>query len=424
MADVSDASTLSTIQGLLKEVWTDIYKPTQNLIHPLLSECEKARNVEFDGKIIRGAVNTQLGGNVVSIGEGKKLPKPSQGHDAQWSTTPSYTYARFAFTGPTLAVTRRNKGAYKRIVARLTDDRMKSIRLYKNRVLHANGDGVLAVVVSVNSGAKTMVLESSYGVADAGPGTRFLRTGEYYAILEPDGTVRGRITTTDVDRDTDTITHSETTPSGATAGDLVVLATEDDTGYGNEPDGLLNLIDDASGTLLGIDNTNAKQKSWKSPIIDASGGITEQLIMRAHMRVRAESGQEVGRDNYFQMTSPGLYLKFGETLLGLKRFNDTYELKGGFSTVDVNGMPMFIDFDHPLGMYTIVCKEDLAHVDLEELGYIDLDGSMYARILDVDGFEVAIKEYWGFIVLRRNTHLRIEGITGDDATLIRGGGAY
>ena len=133
---------------------------------------------------------------------------------------------------------------------------------------------------------------------------------------------------------------------------------------------------------------------------------------------------EVGRSNYFQMTTPGLYLKFGETFLALKRFNDTYEMKGGFSTVDVNGMPMFIDFDHPLGMFTIVCKEDLALVDLEDLGYIDLDGSMYARILDVDGFEVAIKEYWGFIVTRRNTHLRIEGITGDDSSLIRGGGAY
>lgn len=133
---------------------------------------------------------------------------------------------------------------------------------------------------------------------------------------------------------------------------------------------------------------------------------------------------EVGRDNYFQMTTPGLYLRYGETLTALKRFNDTYRLRGGFDTVDVNGMPLFIDPDHPLGMFTIVCKEDIAVVDLEDLGYMDLDGSMYARIMDVDGFEVTIREYWSFITPRRNTHLRIEAISGDDETLIRGGGAY
>jgi hypothetical protein len=421
MANIADASSLATIQGLLKEVWTDIYKPTQNLIHPLLSEAQKARHIEFDGKKIRGAVNLKLGGNVISIGEGKKLPKPGQGHDAQWETQVSYTYARFAFTGPALATTRRNKGSYKRLVARLTDDRMKSIRLYKNRVLHANGDGVLCKVASVVG--NDITVQDSYGVAGAGPGTRFIRADEFYAVLAPNGTVRGRFTATDVDKANDVIT-ADAVPGGTAAGDLIVLATEDDTAFGREPKGLLALVDDADGTVLGIDNTDPKQKAWRSPIINAGGGITDHLIMRAHMRVRAESGQEVGRDNYFQMTTPGLYLAFGQTLTGLKRFNDTYELKGGFSTVDVNGMPMFIDFDAPLGMYTIVCKEDIAFVDLEDLGYIDLDGSIYARMLDVDGFEVAIKEYWSFIVLRRNTHLRIEGLTGDDPSLVRGGGAY
>lgn len=421
MASVADAQTTSTITGLLKEVWTNIYKPTQNLIHPLLSEAQKAQHIDFDGKKVRGAVNLKLGGNVVSIGEGSKLPKPAAGHDAQWETTVSYTYARFAFTGPSLAVTRRDKGAYKRIVARLTDDRMKSIRLYKNRVLHANGDGVLCKVASV--AGDVITVESAFGVADAGPGTRFLREDEYYAVLEPDGTLRDRFTSVAVDKAADTV-EADTAPASTAAGDLIVLATDDDTSYGREPLGALALFDNADGTVLGIDNTAAKQNAWRGGFLDAAGGITEMILMRAHAQVQAESGMEVGRDNYFQMTTPGIYLNFGETLLGLKRFNDTYTLKGGFATVDVNGMPLFIDHDHPLGMYSIVCKEDIALVDLEDLGYVDLDGSMYARITDADAFEVTIKEYWSFISTRRNTHLRIEGITGDDASLIRGGGAY
>jgi hypothetical protein len=421
MASVTDAQTMTTVQGLLKEVWTSIYKPTQNLLHPLLSEAQKAQHVEFDGKTVRGAVELKLGGNVVSIGEGKKLPKPAAGHTAQWETQVSYTYARFAFTGPTLAATRRDKGAYKRIVARLTDDRMKSIRLYKNRVLHSNGDGVLAKV-SAASGT-SITATDAFGVANAGPGTRFIRSDEYYAILTPGGTVRGRFTATDVNKTTNVITV-DVLPGGTIAGDLIVLATEDDTSFGREPKGALALFDSANGTLLGIDNTNAKQKAWRGLNLNAAGGITDMILMRAHAMVQAESGMEVGRANYFQMTTPGIYLKFGESLLNLKRFNDTYELKGGFSTVDVNGMPLFIDHDHPLGMFTIVCKEDIALVDLEALGYVDLDGSMYARITDADAFEVTIKEYWSFIATRRNTHLRVSGITGDDATLIRGGGAY
>lgn len=421
MSSIADASTQATIAGLLKEVWTEIYKPTQNLVHPLLSEAEKATHVEFDGKKIHGAVKTQQGGNVVSIGEGKALPKPSSGHTVQWETTPSFTYARFSFTGPALAVARNNKGAYKRLVADLTEDRMRAIRLYKNRVLHGNGDGVLALVDSV--AVNDITVESAYGVANAGPGTRFIRPNEYYAVLEPNGTLRGRFTSTAVNRTTNVIS-ADAAPAATAAGDLIVLATTDDTAYGREPNGLLALINDDNGTVLGIDNTNAKQNSWRSPIINAAGGITDHLLMRAHMRVRSESGNEVGRDTYFQMTTPGLYLRFGETLTALKRFNDTYNLKGGYQTVDVAGMPLFIDVDHPLGMYTIVCKEDLLNVDLEDLGYIDLDGSMYLRLADVDGFEVTMKEYWGFIVPRRNTHLRIEGITGDDDTLIRGGGSY
>ena len=203
-----------------------------------------------------------------------------------------------------------------------------------------------------------------------------------------------------------------------------MLATEDDTANGREPLGLLVLISGADGTVMGIDNTLPKQKSWRSPIINAAGPISEELLMRAHMRLRSETGDEVSRNTHFQMTTPGLWLRYGETLLPLKRFNDTYTLKGGFDTVDVNGIPLFIDPDHPMGMFTIVRRDDLAVVDLEDLGYIDLDGSMFFRGQDVDGFEVAIREYWNFIVTRRNTHLRIEGITGDDPTLVRGGGAY
>lgn len=421
MANIADASTQSTIGGLLKEVWTDIYKPSQNLVSPLLSEAQQAQHIDFDGKKIHGAVMLQLGGNVVSIGEGKALPKPAQGYEAQWETTPSYTYARFAFTGPALAACKSDKGAYKRLVARLTDDRMKSIRLYKNRVLHGNGDGVLCKVASVVGSVITV--EKSFGVTGAGPGARFLRVGEQYAVLQPNGTLRGRFVSTDVDKSANTVTQDSAVASVA-AGDLIVLATSDDTAYGNEPNGLLNLVDDADGTVLGIDNTDAHFKAWRSPILTASGGITDGLVMKAHMTLQAEAGVPVGRDTHFQMTSPGIFLAFGETLTALKRFNDTYELKGGFSTIDVNGIPMFVDVDHPHGMFTIVSKEDLANVDLEAQGYLDLDGSMYFRIADSDGFEVTMKEYWGFILLRRNTSLRIESLTGDDDTLIRGGGAY
>ena len=54
---------------------------------------------------------------------------PAQGYDAQRSTRVSYTYARFAYTGPALVPRRGEHGAYKKLVARLTEDRMHSIRL-------------------------------------------------------------------------------------------------------------------------------------------------------------------------------------------------------------------------------------------------------------------------------------------------------
>lgn len=424
MADIANAETRATITNYLKEVWLNIWKPTQNLLHPLLSEVEEMQGVEFDGRTIHGVVETKTGGNVVSIGEGKKLPEARSGREAQWTSPISFTYARFSFTGPAMAVSRRDKGAYKRVVARQVDDRLKSIRLYKNRVLQGNGDGVLCTVGGAPVGLNVPV-DNAFGVAGAGPGARFLRSDEFYAVLQPNGTLRGTFTSTDVDRSVvpNTVTM-DAVPVGTAAGDLIVLATADDTAFGNEPPGLLFLIDDADGTILGIDNTDPNFNSWRSPVINAGGGISEMLIMRAHARVASESGMEVGRDGYFQMTSPGLYLNFGETLLGLKRFNDTYELKGGFSTVDVNGMPTFIDYDNPLGTWSIVCKEDFARVNLEDQGYIDLDGSMYLRITDTDAFEAVIKEYWSYISLRRNSSLRIEGITGDDPSLIRGGGAY
>ena len=90
------------------------------------------------------------------------------------------------------------------------------------------------------------------------------------------------------------------------------------------------------------------------------------------------------------------------------------DLKGGYKTVTVGGIPIVEDhfFYHDVAM--TLCKETLYRVNLgADADFWSDDGSMWSRIADYDGKEAHVVDYLNTFCTHRGANGALTGITTD-----------
>lgn len=415
---------LTEVQETFKEVYLDTADSIPDAV-PLTAQMTRTKKFKPgpEGLIFR--VKLETGGTVANVPDAKLLPNPSQPHSKKGTANLSHTYTTIAVGGQSISLTASDRQAFAENLDEQMQDGMTRVRNDVERQYNGDGRGILAVVETI-SGAPTLGLTTPFGISlqPAGSaGTTFLLVGAEVAFINPaNGATRVRTTIVDVDPDLEEAEFGDVT--NVVIGDYLVLCndaaatgTDAVTNYLGEAQGILAVCD--TGTFENIDPTEAGNRRWRSPRLDAGGAIlTERMIATEQTKARAVCGYKPE----LIYTTPGISLQMQEALSGTIRRSETRKLKGGFNGLEINGRTV-IESDWCIkgGAFLLNLSEECAGMmDLAKMGYVDLDGAKLHRIEGRHAFRADLWFPHGALWFIRAAQRAILNLS-DDVTIVRNG---
>jgi hypothetical protein len=415
--------TLDTFTPLLKDVYLPFRKKLFPMLTPLLAQVNKAgpERVQYAGNDLHFAVKVGRRGGVISSAAGY-FPVSKIAQEKQGRLSIARTYAQSAVDGLALKTTASKKGAYISLANKITEDVMEQWKFEQQRVLHGNSLGVRAAFQADPTTSTTWVVDSAYGISGAGPGNLWLEVGDDIAAVDAsDFTMhkKAQITAISLSGDNATLTVDTAAGGSEDVNDYIVTAPPaathaSDTSFGAEPHGIMSIVDVEANfaTFEGINDARWLAYKTTSSVAD------ELVVMQALNMIRNRSGEDWRADpsEMLLLTTTGIWQAYGESLLGLRRFNaPIMKLKGGFTGVGVGGATLIDDPWCPRGRIYAIHTPSLLWVDLMdwgELGYND--SPQWLPSTTQDKYTATFGTYWNFGTTKRNAHGVISSIT--DAT--------
>ena len=423
---ISDAE----LTGLLKNVYSQFREKVQNLVTPLLAQLEKGRaggprnmrwggkNVFFDVVVGRpaGATFSQLG----------YFPPDTTAQETQGELSLVRAYTTRQIDGLAFVGTQSKDAAFTSIAKKTMEEIKEASTLLMQQALHNKQDAVVAVVASRTSDT-VYVVNSPYGVANAGQGSLLLSVGDYIAFRNSTGSTlrvgKAAITGITVSGDNATITIASPGTASVVTGDIIVKATQNDDSYGNGMNGLINITNRGNNyaNLHGI--SSGTYSIWDATRMVAGTDTpdatqpTESDIWDLIQRISGRSGKDAMTrpKDFLMLTTPGVAKKLMESMVGQRRFTAgefATTIKGGYKAIEVCGIPCVTDYYVPAGTIYLLHIPSLAWVDAKDWGFVEFEGAGPWRwIQNRDAFETTYGWYGNLACIARNAHGSITGYT-------------
>ena len=414
---MADPIALQDFTGVLQNVYLPVRKKIFPINTVLLANARKLgpEHVTYAGNDLFFDVKVDRRGGFTSSAIGA-LPESKVAKEKQGRLSVARTYAKAQVDGLALKANSSTRGSYISTAKKIIEDIMDQWQLEQERILQSDSLGIRAVVTSGVASASQTV-DDPYGITDAGPGNLHLTVGDTVSFRSSDGvTLRGKRLITAISLSGNTATLTLDSSVTTTTGDIVVSAVPvavhaTDDSFGAEPHGLKSIMDveAAFATFEGLNDDR-----WVA-LKETSATVDEMVIMRHQAKIAARSGNDYQKSprNTMLITTPGIWLAYGESLLGLRRFAaPTMELKGGFSGVQVGNSTLVKDEWAPRGRMYSVYGPDTVFIDLLDFGEVSFqDAPKWQRAANFDRWEAAFASYWNYGTNARNSHGVISGIT-------------
>ncbi len=419
MADFQDLQDLSPV---LKNVYLPVRKKMFPLMTVLLSQARKGGpdRVTYAGNDLFFVVKVDRRGGFVSSARGF-LPESKTADERQGRLSIARTYAVVQVDGLNAKASSDTRGAYISASKKLVEDVMEQWQIEQNRILYGDSLGIRALIKTATD-ATHIVVDRPYGITGAGPGNLHLVVGDTVSVRNSTGaTHRGKAKITDIALagDDATLTLSGAGIAGMVAGDLVVTGvptavdTTDDS-FAAEPHGVKSIVDveAAFATFEGISHARWAAQKLTSTTVD------ETIVMKLLNTIRARAGVDwrANPKSVLLLTSTGIWNLYGESLLGIRRFNaPIMQLNGGFQGVQVAGATIYDDPWAPRGRLYAIHTPDTVFIDLMDFGKLSFqDAPQWSRASNRDAFEAVFASYWNYGCYVRSSHGVISGITDTD----------
>ncbi len=427
--------TDADISGLLKNLYTNYRKYTQNLVTPFLAQLERSKaggpeNMRWGGN---GAywdvvIGRPAGGTFSASGF---FPPDTTATEKQATTGVARGYVTRQIDGLLSVGTASKDAAFDTILKKTYREIKQASRLLMQGALQGAGQGILAAIGSVTS-TTVIVVTSPYGVPGAGQGVLLIASGDYIAVRDSTGaTLRGKsnvstITSVSSTSANGTITFS-TAIAGMLATDILVKATVSDDSYTatagtGVPNGLINItnrggsyatLHGLSGTTYPIWNTVQMVAGTDTPSLSPTEDDIWQMIRRAANWSGVDA--MLNPKEFLLMMGPGMLQKVSQSFVGQRRFTSeeiSKHIKGGYTAVEVCGLACFEDYYVPAGTIYLVHIPSLAWVDAKDWQFVTFEGTGEWRwIQGRDAFETTYSSYINIVTLVRNPHASITGYT-------------
>ena len=357
-----------------------------------------------------------------------------------------YLYGKASVTGPSMAKTKSEAGAFLQALKSELDMLRVDLRKDLARQIYGNGTGVIAGVASIaaaSSGSQTITLDASSSAGNVfGDGQDAIDKGQLYVGMVVDVKDGSTATVTNgaglvitaVNASTPSITITNlaagaVTTSSTSAFVIVrsgvnqysatatpTLANPGTYALSDEVDGLQRIVSDTAA-LGGIDPATSTFWAAKSvtPAATANASGTRAIafddIQIALNKVRIAGGSPtamvttfgVQREIYGLFQTQGIYT---EQVM-------TPDYQAGFKTLMYSGLPVIADLDCPNGKMYLLDESSLKVFSDQDFHFLDADGQTLRQSGDKDAFEAIMVRYMNVGANRRNNQVVIPNIAVD-----------
>ena len=455
----SSAAILSNYDEVLKTFYLPAIQKQLNDANVLSAFIDK-NSEDVSGKNATIEMHYGRSGGTGARADGGAMPEADYQKYKQAVVPTKYNYGRVTFSGPTIAATRDEKGAYISAIDSEIRGIVEDLRKEVNRQLWGCGYGVLARWADLwDDGTFTDVQHQYRNNAHCGDGFGSTFGGKYLSenghcvtMLPTDasgitaltlgatdlavtaisdvasGSVISSATTTLTCTDPTTtevagtylvrVASSASIANGSTAGDgrfemmglrgIVTNTNLDDIFcYDESNTGFRAATGPTEDPLQGID---ADTNSWfQAQVTVNSGGtrygaitaLTLTRMQEVFDKVEIAAGKDYGPDMI--ITSYPVRRDFLALCETDRRIVNTMQMEKGFKGLEYNGIPLMVDYDCIDGEMYFLTLKDLAIYQMSDYDWMTKDGAILSRISGYDAYEAVLFRYAELGCKRRNS---------------------
>lgn len=359
--------------------------------------------------------NTSAG---TGLADGGTLPTAGQ-QSYQTTIVPNkYLYGRIQVTGPTIAATRDNAGAFIEALNSEVDGLMRDFKRDMNRQLNGDGTGALAYLTASIDTAVGSTVSSRVDDNLGNPFVHLPTSALAVDVLDATtATTQGTFSVTlgAADSTSYAITSSSVTVaiSGSADADMLIRSGA----MGLEMMGIQGVIS-ASNVHPSVDATGlqglavASHPYWKAQVVGSDASPTALAFddMQQVIDQIASTTDYSEQDIQFLFSNYGVRRAYYKLCIAERRHVNTMELDGGFKAVDFNGIPWVVDAQCRREALFYIVPDTMKIFRTSDFDWMDKDGSYLNRVANVDAYEAVLFHYGNLACLSRNGNGVLVGI--------------
>lgn len=442
-------ATLSTWDEVLKTFYLPAIQEQLNHDTPLADIIE-VNEEDISGKDAKIEMHYGRNTGVGARADGGALPTATYQKFLQSTVPMKYNYGRASFTGPTIAATRDERGAYARVIDTEISGMVTDVQKEINRQLWGCGYGILARWYATGA-ATTYQLQRLYRSASytstgfgSAFGVKYLKENDS-AVPVVISTMAAATGTFTVDT-TNIVVTGYTLGTGSTVYDTITCtdpgvseaegtfyvrpgalgAATTSGGHRLEMMGLRGIVHDGKlddiaihdGTYEGLTDANVDYLQgtstatypWFKANVDAHsagryGGqraVSDKLLQKMFDKCELNAGKDIGPN--LVITTQAIRREIIELWQADRRFVNEMEYDGGWKGLEFNGIPIIVDpVDAIDGEIYFLTTRDIQCYRMSDYDWMSRDGAILSRISGYDAYEAILFRYAEMGCKRRNT---------------------
>ena len=406
------AANLTTLSDILKEYYLGPVAEQLNNEVLLLSRLE-AKSEDLVGKRAYVPLHHGRSAGVGARGEDKALPTAGKQDYDKAVYDLKYLYGRVEVTGPSMAKTKNEAGAFLQALKSELDGIRNDLK--KDLARQVYGDGTAAI--AVGSAGSTTTLTVPIEVIRKGQVYPGMLVDIFDVTASTSAATYTSVEVSGVNISTGVVTFGETLAATLAVNDYIVRAgvTVKTAAEGNtyalsdEVDGLQRIVADSATALGGITPTGANTW-WDNQRVAVSGSLSLEQIQKGLNLARIAGGMPTSI-----ITSLGIQREFYDLLDSQVQYINPESLNyaAGFKALSYNGMPVIADNDAPYGKMYILDESTIKVFSDQDWHFLDADGQTLRQVAGHDKFEAVMARYMNLGATRRNNQVVLTGITVD-----------
>jgi hypothetical protein len=390
--------TMTTADNALKIIYGDLLRDQLNLAAAAVSQkiATSNKNIEGGSKVVKLAPFGVNGGSGAGTETGA-LPTSGGNKYAKFESTLKNLYGTIEISDKAILASKTDKAAFVNLFEAEMAGIMKAVKHSYGRQNYMDGTGNLTAC-GTTSDAVTVVVAS----------TQYLIEGQIIDIVT---TSTGVAITNGTQRRIAAVDHVNKTITLDGAAKVTTTSShnvQEQGSYNNELTGLAGILK-SSGTIYGLDRANYP---WLVPQINSSvGTIDDEKIIKAIFKAQNRNGGKID----FIAADTDAYVEYYTYLKTSKSAVNTIDLKGGFSALSINGIPMAQDRFMTSGSMYCLDSTQFTNHELADWDWMqdDLTGAVLKQVAGYPKYTATLRKYAELICDHPGANVVLSGITVD-----------